>query len=130
MKEFIDKLISRLEEKHKESENCPKFEKVFRQVAFEESIDIVNELVEEYKGGWIPCKESMPSKDGNYLVCDAQGYIYISRYYEGSTTFNRNVGFVARAWQPLPAPYTEGEAELYRAKSVDGEYQEYKGDWK
>jgi hypothetical protein len=66
-------------------------------------------MAEEYKGGWIACKEEMPSKDGNYLVCDAQGNIYIARYYAGSTTFNRNVGFVARAWQPLPAPYTEGE---------------------
>lgn len=110
MKEFIDKLISRLEEEHERcinrygivGGNAPAME-------VKQCIDIVNELAEEYKGGWIACKEEMPRKDGNYLVCDAQGNIYIARYYAGSTTFNRNVGFVARAWQPLPAPYTEGE---------------------
>lgn len=36
-----EKVIAELEELHKKCENCPKFEKVFRQVAFEESIDIV-----------------------------------------------------------------------------------------
>ena len=36
-----EKVIAELEELHKKCENCPKFEKVFRQVAFEKSIDIV-----------------------------------------------------------------------------------------
>ena len=36
-----EKVIAELEELHKKCENCPKFEKVFRQVAFEESIYIV-----------------------------------------------------------------------------------------
>lgn len=36
-----EKVVEQLEELHKKCENCPKFEKVFRQVAFEKSIDIV-----------------------------------------------------------------------------------------
>lgn len=110
MKEFIDKLIEILEEKRT-------IERTFKRSEYSQgvlygyydAIKAINKLAEEYKGGWIPCKEEMPSKDGNYLVCDAQGNIYIARYYAGSTTFNRNVGFVARAWQPLPAPYTENK---------------------
>ena len=36
-------VLERLEEEHRKSEECPKFEKVFRQVAFEEAIKIVKE---------------------------------------------------------------------------------------
>ena len=116
MKEFIDKLIERLEEAKVSANRRNAFDS---EVSYACAIDIVNQLAEEYINtstiskmenvGWVPCKEEMPSKDGNYLVCDSQGNRYIARYYAGSTTFNRNVGFVARAWQPLPAPYTEGE---------------------
>lgn len=106
MKEFIDKLIERLEEAKASANRRNAFDSV---VSYAFAINIVNQLAEEYKGGWIACKEEMPSNDGNYLVCDAQGNIYIARYYAGSTTFNRNVGYVAKAWQSLPAPYTERE---------------------
>lgn len=37
----MEQIVERLEMKHSESEKCPKFEKVFRQVAFEEAIEIV-----------------------------------------------------------------------------------------
>ena len=108
----------------------------------DECFDIVNELAEEYKvsempTGWIPCSERLPDdfmsfeyltiKNGHTLAtisfyCVANKKWYLSR--------NSTKEIDVIAWQPLPAPYTEGEAELYRAKSVDGEYQEYKGDWK
>lgn len=119
MKEFIDKLIERLEEKafidydeyYTDGGEC--------LISISDVKEIANELAEEYINtstiskmenvGWVPCKEEMPSKYGNYLVCDSQGNRYIARYYAGSTTFNRNVGFVAKAWCELPAPYTEGE---------------------
>lgn len=39
----LERIVERLEVEHKKSEYCPKFEKVFRQVAFEEAIAIVKE---------------------------------------------------------------------------------------
>ena len=39
----LERIVERLEEEHRKSEECPKFEKVFRQVAFEEAIAIVKE---------------------------------------------------------------------------------------
>lgn len=39
----MERILERLKEKHVESEKCPKFEKAFRQVAFEEAIEIVKE---------------------------------------------------------------------------------------
>lgn len=41
----LERILERLEEEHAKSEQCPKFEKVFRQVAFEEAIKIVKEEV-------------------------------------------------------------------------------------
>lgn len=48
MKEFIEKLYDKFEEKYRESESCNKFERVFRQAAFKEAIAIVSELAREY----------------------------------------------------------------------------------
>lgn len=39
----LERIVERLEEEHRKSEECPKFEKVFRQVAFEKAIGIVKE---------------------------------------------------------------------------------------
>ena len=39
----MERIVERLEEEHKESEQCPEFEKVFRQVVFEEAIKIIKE---------------------------------------------------------------------------------------
>ena len=39
----VERIIERLEEAHRKSEGCPKFEKAFRQVAFEEAIEIIKE---------------------------------------------------------------------------------------
>lgn len=39
----MERILERLKEKHVESEKCPKFEKAFRQVAFEEAMKIVME---------------------------------------------------------------------------------------
>lgn len=41
----VERILERLEEAHNKSEECPKFEKAFRQVAFEEAIKIVKEEV-------------------------------------------------------------------------------------
>ena len=47
MNEF-EKIREKLEEKIKDSNKCPRFETAFRQVAFEEAIEIVNQVAEEH----------------------------------------------------------------------------------
>lgn len=71
MNEFIEKLIGRLEEKKDKllhdfntfmDEGKEKLAMLceVEVEAYSEAISIVNELAEEYKGGWIPCSERLP----------------------------------------------------------------------
>lgn len=88
MKEFIEKLISRLKERENhyrcEVEKVKRFSKIricreLQMRAYETSIKIVNELAEEYincstdtvvgtSSGWIPCTIAMPQKEQMYEV--------------------------------------------------------------
>lgn len=86
MKEFIDKLIERLEEKRKFLENTYLLSKKSYEVKKDAvarinelggAIEIVTELAEEYKlfgkteqvkGGWIPCSERLPEDKQCVLV--------------------------------------------------------------
>ena len=66
---------------------------------------LVKEVAEEYNGGWIPCSERLPSgldfvlythKDGEVDICSIEYfYDYLDRF---------------TAWQPLPEPFKESEA--------------------
>ena len=67
MKEFIEKLIGRLEEEKRlvpynrlldTIEDKPK--EVGQLMTYQRVIEIVNQLAEEYNGGWIPCSERLP----------------------------------------------------------------------
>ena len=76
MKEFVEKLIERLEEKAKSSEkdmldcNLQYHKTVFgvQMNTYEKAIEIVKQLAEEYnppksrrfRNGWIPCSERLP----------------------------------------------------------------------
>ena len=117
MKEFIDKLIERLEE---ESDYEPidydycdmscSGEEHF--ISTHKAISIVNELAEEYKvsempTGWIPCSERFPSVNGWYLVTNTLGIVQ-QQYWGANHWHKLNDEFVV-AWCELPAPYTEGE---------------------
>lgn len=120
MKEFIDKLIERLREESYFAR--PRGMETETVVEIGTAISIVNELAEEYKvsempTGWIPCSERLPKDDSMYLVTveyssgkievnfgwfDRFGYIwYVGKHEFGTSNVH--------AWQPLPAPYTEGE---------------------
>ena len=65
----------------------------------------VQEVAEEYNGGWIACSERLPSgldfvlythKDGDVDTCSIE---YFYDYLDRIT-----------AWQPLPEPFKEREA--------------------
>ena len=92
---------------------------------------IVQEVAEEYKGGWIPCSERLPEESGYYLVTyhDWSDGNFLPKYddtyvrrlhYQISEHFvgwnyPKNVDDRAEndchkeviAWQPLPEPYKE-----------------------
>ena len=112
MKGFIEKLIGRLrEEKHivYEYEHSSQYEpKETEVVDYEDTIEIINQLAEEYNNGWIPCSERLPERDMWCLATFESGgidkiqYLFLQRWWNGEMGGNRVV-----AWQPLPDRYEE-----------------------
>lgn len=114
MKEFIDKLIGRLEEWSFEAEIVVPAsdgydDTVKRQIiCTKNAVGIANELAEEYKNGWIPCSERLPEADG-YVLCSvkdkyAKHNVIISQFKDEIYWHNGRI----IAWMPLPEPYKEG----------------------
>lgn len=118
MKEFVEKLICRLEELI-EHYHC--FEEDYfkdRIMGYVDSKIIVNQLAEEYNNGWIPVSERLPENPCWTITCDEEENIHIFFYRNGY--FCESCGgkpiteqnaryYVPIAWQPLPAPYQKGE---------------------
>ncbi len=121
MKEFIEKLIERLEEEKKKR-------LLYEDEATEEeagwyfggsrngladAIEIVNQLAEEYNNGWIPCSERLPEHNefviasviphegvnGGHPIVITRFDMHASSWYNG----------IIKAWQPLPKPYKQNE---------------------
>ena len=80
MKEFIEKLIGRLEEK---KDSVPvnrlldniikdKPKELGQIMAYDNAIEIVNQIAEEYNNGWIPVDKTLPKKSGYYTVTEEQ----------------------------------------------------------
>ena len=135
MKEFIDKLIERLEE-------YPTYSFGVSLLNTEEYIkvsdvkEIINQLAEEYKGEhddtdyanielyafwknhqWIPCSEKLP--DTEHISGVSESVLVTTNFHSIFTAeYHRNGKWLddvadwsldVIAWMPLPAPYTEGE---------------------
>ena len=133
MKEFVEKLIERLEEKRMEyflaiaNTGDEKLDFVYENIG--DLIDsitvIVNILAEEYNQdstkknqGWIPVTERLPEEDGRYLttVKFSSGLIECFDLYltDGEWLIDEDddefCGEVI-AWQPLPEPYKPEEKQ-------------------
>lgn len=138
MKEFVNKLIGRLEEKFKyNSEQAEIYrdgsdkDAYFREKkdlymdranTYGEVMRIVNQLAEEYinistdistdtSSGWIACSERLPKANQKVLTCDKDGWISVNvnmPYIGVRNDFE--CGYYV-AWMPLPAPYKEGVTE-------------------
>lgn len=134
MKEFVEKLIKRLEELKEDSinENCPvvpnsedcEMEHSCASCFLNASIKIVKQLVEGYnppksrglENGWIPCSERLPETD-KYILLSFENFSIpaVGRYEEdeeGGAFFIgdddgscSSYGLFVNAWQPLPKPY-------------------------
>ena len=120
MKEFIDKLIERLEKEieyqHKKADEADKrvnlelisVSKARRKNAqcFDIAIQIIKSLAEEYKGGWIACERELPKKKIWVLVTRKSGVVDMEML--SAKGWITNIDKVI-AWMPLPTPFKEGE---------------------
>lgn len=124
MKQFIDKLISRLEEKARWvaygawDRDIGMTHKV---VPFSDIREIGNQLAEEYKGGWIPCSERLPEKNDSVLCwakSTARGgdVCFVGSCHNGfwflqssADTHTFPGQYVVVAWKPIEPYQKEGE---------------------
>ena len=78
---------------------------------------IVQEVTEEYNGGWIPCSERLPEAGKRYLVSAIwkdkdfeKSAVYDAVYGSDGLWHSYNyepVSYKVIAWQPLPEPFKE-----------------------
>jgi hypothetical protein len=123
MKEFIEKLIGRLEEARDWYSSAqlvychnPVYVESFinREAAMNLAIEIVNQLAEEYKGGWIACGERLPEVATCYLVTEEVTVNSKKQYVTDIRLFGTEDEWLCPsnrkiiAWQPLPSTYKEG----------------------
>lgn len=123
MKEFIEKLIGRLED-YKTKAYVTGFTNSPYEFGacsgMDSAIKIVKELAEESgkdtnvtsKDGWIPCSERLPEEYGEYLTYvdyADETFIAIDEFdCEGILKeWNVTPNYHILAWQPLPEPYRE-----------------------
>ncbi|MBQ2396755.1 MAG: DUF551 domain-containing protein [Bacteroidales bacterium] len=138
MKEFVEKLIGRLEE-CKKKEKCNLYSGIEEGFgyshcsdAFEDGqtlgafnayssmLDFIKELAEEYNNGWIPCEKELPETNESVLCwakSTARGgdVCFVGSYHKGfwflqssANTHSFPGQYKIVAWQQLPAPYQKG----------------------
>lgn len=119
MKEFIEKLIGRLEE-YTEYDTFDIYkEEALINISFETLYDIVNQLAEEYNNdGWIPCSKQLPPHSDDLLLIQCSGKtknnivfdnVFCLAIYtkEGwlLELYPEWKGAEVIAWMPLPEPF-------------------------
>lgn len=131
MKEFIEKLIGRLEETDFNDiqmvvrEVLLKYGFPYESVVQDEvwnaldelstnkfAIKIVNQLAEEYNNGWVLCSEMLPDDGVRVLTCDNHENVHIMQHYDFfkypfDIYPHHSNYYMPVAWQPLPEPYEE-----------------------
>ncbi len=130
MKEFVEKLISRLEELKNETESemnllldreyllpCSMNQidmEEYRVSTFEDAISIVKQLAAEYNNGWIPCSERLPDDfmSMEYLTTvkgrfysEINYYCVVNHKWYSNERTTKEVNVLA--WQPLPTPFVQ-----------------------
>lgn len=120
MREFIDKLIERLEEQAEQSCMLGDDDVWYdgMESGYLGAIEIVNELAEEHNGGWIPCSERLPElTEGTEYFKQSPCCLVTLKWWDGDMT--ESIGWYNQsgvwnddsknckviAWQPLPQPY-------------------------
>ena len=78
--------------------------------AIYKSTEIVQEVAEEYKGGWIPCSERFPEESLNSVIGwdEYRQRCCFVQYYGGRWILGNDIDSVKIiAWKPLPEPFKE-----------------------
>ena len=116
MQEVFSKIIEELEENQTIVFNLgggkPK-----QSIDLERAIEIVQEVAEEYNGGWIACSERLPEPIRPVLVTlrnwmNDKYFVKVGRFHTDHWKTDEGIveNSVVIAWQPLPQPYqTKGE---------------------
>ena len=125
MNKAFEKILERIKEKLKKSEeryyrylddnnlSCifDRSDMEERRVdTIKEMLEIVQEVAEEYNGGWIPVSERLPEENYAVLVwCPERKDIYCAYLEEGQWwifgTYFEKVKLEVIAWMPLPEPF-------------------------
>lgn len=109
MKEFVEKLIERLEKTY-----------AFKCVTNAEGknvFEIIKDLESEHNNGWISVEDALPEEYMDVLGYGQEGHTYLVRLYEskifGKVWKQWNGGDLRFdwiiAWHKLPEPYWKGE---------------------
>lgn len=137
MQQFIDKLIERFEEEATTGTVQAGSDYIIQGNAIPKKrvIEIVNQLAEEYKGGWVPCSERLPEDcDNRFYMCivenheedlpmycqyeEEYGFGYWQDIYDEHTlgfvdsefSTNEELGYEkVIAWRQIPKYQKEGE---------------------
>ena len=79
------------------------------------AVEIIEQIADEYNGGWIPCSERLP-EEYTVLCCDKYGEMIVGHPYfdevsdtNYSAESDNEMMYNCVAWQPLPEPYKESE---------------------
>ena len=109
MNKAFEKILKRLEESYI---NCFNEGDYKFNNAIDKAKEIVQEVAEEYNGGWISVKDRLPDKAGSYLVIGKSGGATVTRWYMPSEFypeghFGGNSTDYIRYWMPRPEPPKE-----------------------
>ena len=111
MNKAFEKIIEKLEIERTTANNTfVKFEMnvdLGRVFGLEKAIEIVKQEAEQYNNGWISVKETLPEKEGSYLVIGKSGGAFVTRWYKPSEFhpnghFGGNCSDYIRYWMPRP----------------------------
>ena len=114
MNKVFEKILERLDSYIEDAKSEGDFSYI---KPFEIAKIAVQEVAEEYNGGWISCSERLPKAGKRYLV----SAIWKDKDFEKSTVYDavygsdglwhsyhyEPVSYKVVAWQPLPQPFKE-----------------------
>ena len=106
MNKAFEKILERLEKERRILlEN-----NLHQAIALNFAKGIVQEVAEEYKGGWIACSERLPEESLNSVIGwdEYRQRCCFVQYYGGRWILGNDIDSVKIiAWQPLPEPFKE-----------------------
>ena len=126
MNKAFEKILEFIDEQIKIEESIAKSKNEGRPITHQYGANCMNvikkfvqEVAEEYNGGWIPCSERLPEAGKRYLVSAIwkdkdfeKSAVYDAVYGSDGLWHSYNyepVSYKVIAWQPLPEQFKESE---------------------